>query len=158
MQTIQEELLSRLASAPQQYHRLIIILNPDSRIVDISKLDIVGKLGLRSINLGLNLSQLLLDLTERQRALKVPQLIDQIIGSIEDKPAILNHIEILFEPSLQQDPLRLLQGLSRNRTILAIWNGQVNNGYLTYATTEHPEYRKYPIRDLNILSLSDYSD
>lgn len=158
MQTFQDELLGRLAIAPLQYHRLIIILNPDSRIVDMSKLDIAGKFGLRYINLGLILSQMLLDLTERQRALKMPQLVDQIIGCIEDKPAVLDHIEILFEPSLQQDPLRLLQGMSRNRTILAIWNGQVNNEYLTYAAIEHPEYRRYPIRDLNILSLSDYSE
>lgn len=158
MQTFQDELLSRLAIAPQQYHRLIIILNSDSRIVDMSKLDIAGRFGIIHINLGLILSQMLLDLTERQRTLKVPQLVDQIIGSAEDKPTLLDHIEVLFEPSLQQDPLRLLQGLSRNKTILPIWNGQVNNGYLTYALTEHPEYRKYPIRDLNILSLSDYSD
>ena len=158
MQTIQDELLNRISIAPQQYNRLIILLNPVSQIVDMSKLDIVGKLGLRYINLGLELSQMLLDLTERQRVLKVPQLVDHIIGSIEDNPAILDHIEILFEPSLQQDPLRLLQGLSRNKTIPAIWNGQVNNGYLTYASADHPEYRKYPIRELNILPLSDYSD
>jgi len=158
MQTIQDELLNRISIAPQQYNRLIILLNPVSQINDMSKLDIVGKLGLRYINLGLKLSQMLLDLTERQRVLKVPQLVDQIIGSIEDNPAILDHIEILFEPSLQQDPLRLLQGLSRNKTILAIWNGQVNNGYLTYASADHPEYRKYPIRELNILPLSGYSD
>lgn len=158
MQTIQDELLNRISIAPQQYNRLIILLNPVSQIVDMSKLDIVGKLGLRYINLGLELSQMLLDLTERQRVLKVPQLVDQIIGSIEDNPAILDHIEILFAPSLQQDPLRLLQGLSRNKTILAIWNGQVNNGYLTYASVDHPEYRKYPIRELNILPLSGYSD
>jgi len=158
MQNIQDELLNRISIAPQQYNRLIILLNPVSQINDMSKLDIVGKLGLRYINLGLKLSQMLLDLTERQRVLKVPQLVDQIIGSIEDNPAILDHIEILFEPSLQQDPLRLLQGLSRNKTILAIWNGQVNNGYLTYASADHPEYRKYPIRELNILPLSGYSD
>lgn len=158
MQTIQDELLNRISIAPQQYNRLIILLNPVSQIVDMSKLDIVGKLGLRYINLGLELSQMLLDLTERQRVLKVPQLVDQIIGSIEDNPAILDHIEILFEPSLQQDPLRLLQGLSRNKTILAIWNGQVNNGYLTYASVDHPEYCKYSIRELNILPLSGYSD
>jgi hypothetical protein len=158
MQTFQDELLGRLAIVPQQYHRLIIILNPDSRIANMSKLDIAGKFGLRYINLGLILSQMLLDLTERQRALRMPQLVDQIIGCVEDEPTVLDHIEILFEPSLKQDPLRLLQGLSRNKTILAIWNGQVNNGYLTYATTEHPEYRKYSIRDLNILSLSDYSE
>ena len=125
---------------------------------DLSMKDIASKLGLRYINLGLDLSQMLLELTERQRALKVFQLVDQIVGSIEDKPTLLDHIEILFEPGLKQDPLRLLQGLSRNRTILAVWNGQINNGYLTYAMPEHPEYRRYLASDINIISLSDFSE
>lgn len=158
MQTFQDELLSRIALAPMQYHRLIIILNSGGRTVDMSMKDIASILGLGYINLGLDLSQMLLDLTERQRALKVFQLVDQIVGSIKDKPTVLDHIEILFEPGLKQDPLRLLQGLSRNRVILAVWIGQVTNGYLTYAIPEHPEYRRYPIRDLNILSLSDFSE
>lgn len=158
MQTFQDELFGRITFAPQQYHRLIIILNPGNRTVDMPMIDVASKLGLSYINLGLDLSQMLLDLTERQRSLKVPQLVDHILGRIEDKPTVLDHIEILFEPGLKQDPLRLLQGLSRNRIILVVWNGQVINGYLTYAMPEHPEYRRYPIGDLNILSLSDYSE
>jgi hypothetical protein len=155
MQTLQDELLGRIALAPQQYHRLIIILNPDNRPIDIE--DISNKLGLGYINLGLDLSQMLLSLTERQRALKLPQLVSQICEGVGDKPVFLDHIELLFQPDLKQDPLRLLQGLSRNRIILALWNGKIINGYLTYAAPEHPEYRRYAIQDLNILTLSDYT-
>ncbi|MCL4079017.1 BREX-3 system P-loop-containing protein BrxF [Coriobacteriia bacterium Es71-Z0120] len=50
--------------------------------------------------------------------------------------------------ALQQDPLRLLQGLPRNKTVVAAWNGTIVDGYLTYAGPSHPEYRRYPIRDL----------
>jgi hypothetical protein len=32
------------------------------------------------------------------------------------------------------------------------WNGSVNGGYLTYAMPEHPEYRRYMIRDLIIVN------
>ncbi len=114
-------------------------------------------MGLGYINLGLELSQMLLNLTERQRALKLSQLVEQIANGFEEIPVLLNHIDILFEPALKRDPLRLLQGLSRNKTMLAVWNGQILKGYLTHAVQEHPEYRRYPIRDLNILSLLDYS-
>lgn len=157
MLSLQDDLRGRIGLAPQQYHRLIILLNPEHQFT-VSKIkDIAGKMGLGYVNLGLELSQMLLDLTERQRALKLPQLVEQIANGVEGIPVLLDHVEILFEPVLKQDPLRLLQGLSRNKTILAVWNGQILNGYLTYAVPEHPEYRRYPIRDLNILSLLDYS-
>jgi hypothetical protein len=158
MSTVQEELLGRIALAPVQYHRLIIILNSNNQPIEKKLMDMAGKLELRYINLGLELSQMLLDLTERQRALRLPQLVNQVIGSADENPVFLNHIEILFQPDLKQDPLRLLQGVSRSRIIIAAWNGQIHNGYLTYAAPEHPEYHRYPMQDLNILSLSDYSE
>ncbi|MBU0482850.1 MAG: BREX-3 system P-loop-containing protein BrxF, partial [Proteobacteria bacterium] len=46
-----------------------------------------------------------------------------------------------------QDPLRLLQGLSRNKTVVASWNGAIIDGFLTYAEPAHPEYRRYPVHD-----------
>ena len=36
---------------------------------------------------------------------------------------LLDHLEILFDPALEQDPLRLLQGVSRDRTVVAAWPG-----------------------------------
>jgi hypothetical protein len=65
---------------------------------------------------------------------------------------LLDNIEILFDPSLKQDPLRLLQGLSRNKTIIAAWNGSFVNGYITYAKPDHSEYRRYPA--INILIIN----
>ncbi|MEN6474686.1 MAG: BREX-3 system P-loop-containing protein BrxF, partial [Syntrophaceae bacterium] len=38
---------------------------------------------------------------------------------------LLDNIEILFDVSLKQDPLRLLQGLSRNTTLVAAWSGEI---------------------------------
>jgi hypothetical protein len=56
---------------------------------------------------------------------------------------ILDNIEILFDPALQQDPLRCLQGVSRNRTIVASWNGSARDRMLSYAEPGHREYRRY---------------
>jgi len=158
MKTLQDALRDRIEHAPQQYHRLIIVLNPNIQAIDFDIKDLVNQLGSGYINLGLELSQMLLDLTERQRALKLPQLVDQIINRFDGNSVLLDHIEILFEPELRQDPLRLLQGLSRNKIIIVMWNGLITKGYLTYAVPEHPEYRRYPIGDLNIISLLDYSN
>ena len=37
----------------------------------------------------------------------------------------------------------MLQSISRNRAVVASWNGIVNSGRLLYAETGHPEYRSY---------------
>ena len=54
----------------------------------------------------------------------------------------------LFDVALKQDPLRLLQGLSRNRTVVATWSGSIEDGHLVYAGPHHPEYRRYAVGDL----------
>ena len=102
------------------------------------------------MNLNLELSRRLLDLTERRRALEVPGALDEILG--RDTPLVLlDNTEILFDPALKQDPLRLLQHASRNRTIVASWNGTVGDRYLCYADPGHPEYRRYPTGGLVIV-------
>ena len=94
----------------------------------------------------------MLELTTRQRALQASRLLEDILRQNRSDVVLLDNIEILFEKSLKQDPLRLLQGLSRNRTIVATWNGKIGDNYLIYAAPDHPEYRRYPCRDLQVVT------
>jgi len=119
----------------------------------------------------------MLDLTERQRALQLPRLLGEIVTNLSGADldahsaprgggpgaarineeatgelVLLDNIEILFDVHLKQDPLRLLQGLSRNKTVAAAWNGSIVDGHMTYAVPDHPEYRRYPIRDFLVAS------
>jgi hypothetical protein len=92
----------------------------------------------------------MLELTERQRALQLPKVLEEVVG--RDEPLVLlDNIEILFDATLKQDPLRLLQGVSRNRTVVAAWNGTLENGYLSYATPQHPEHQRYPSREVVVV-------
>jgi hypothetical protein len=65
---------------------------------------------------------------------------------------LLDNIEILFDVSLKQDPLRLLQGISRNKTVVAALSGAINYGHMVYATPGHPEYKRYSLRDFLVVS------
>jgi hypothetical protein len=89
----------------------------------------------------------MLDLTERQRALHLPRLLREIVGNGDEEMILLDNIEVIFDVGLKQDPLRLLQGLSRNKTVVAAWNGSIVDDSLMYAAPAHPEYRRYPMRD-----------
>ena len=105
------------------------------------------------IDVNLELSRRMLDLTERQRALQLPRLLSEIVGVSAADVVLLDNIEVLFDISLKQDPLRLLQGLSRNKTVVAAWSGSIDGENMVYATADHPEYRRYPIRDFLVVSL-----
>ena len=94
----------------------------------------------------------MLDLTERQRALQLPQLLREVINDTAGEVVLFDNIEILFDVSLKQDPLRLLQGLSRNKTVVAAWNGSIDGDHMIYAVPDHPEYRRYIVRDFLVAS------
>jgi len=94
----------------------------------------------------------MLELTERQRALQLPQILREIVNMASSEIILLDNIEIIFDVGLKQDPLRLLQGLSRNKTVIAAWNGTIVEDSLTYAVPGHSEYRRYPIHDFLVAS------
>jgi len=95
------------------------------------------------VNINLALSERLLELTSRQRALRAAQLVDDIVRETAGEIVLLDNIEMLFHSELKQDPLRLLQSLSRNRTIVTTWRGVYSGASLTYAVPDHFEYRRY---------------
>ena len=139
---LSENVLARIDGAKALYHRLILVAAPSGTGKTEALREVAESTGARIVNLNLELSRRMLDLTERERALRLPDLLNEVVGT--DEPLVLlDNIEILFDAALRQDPLRLLQGVSRNRTIVAAWNGTLENGYLTYAAPEHPEHRRY---------------
>ena len=141
-EALSQKVLARIDGARALYHRLILVAAPSGAGKSEALREVAASTGTRLLNLNLELSRRMLDLTERERALRLPALLDEVVGR-DDSLVLLDNIELLFDAALRQDPLRLLQGVSRNRTIVAAWNGTLEKGYLTYAAPEHPEYRRY---------------
>jgi hypothetical protein len=56
---------------------------------------------------------------------------------------LLDNLELLFEPSLQLDPLDILKRHARARRVVAVWPGVLHEGRLVYAERGHPEFRDY---------------
>jgi hypothetical protein len=152
-----EQILARSPDAAGLYNRLLLVVAASGAGKTPALRDVAESTGYPLINLNLELSRLLLDLTDRQRCLQVPTLLDEIIQAHPGDGVILDNIEILFDVQLKQDPLRCLQRLSRNRTAVVAWNGTCTAGdgrqsMLTYAEPDHPEYRRYPAGDLLVIS------
>lgn len=145
-----DQIICKVKQATDLYHRLLLVVAPAGAGKTIALHDVRDRTGAPLVNVNLELSRLMLELTERQRALQLPRLLRGIVG--DGDIILLDNIEILFDAGLKQDPLRLLQGLSRNKTVVAAWSGFIAEDSVTYAAPDHPEYRRYPIRDLLVAS------
>ena len=149
---LSDRIIRKIDQAAELYHSLVILVAPAGAGKTAALQDVRDRTGAPLVNVNLELSRRMLDLTERQRALQLPRLLREIVGNGDDEMILLDNIEIIFDVSLKQDPLRLLQGLSRNKTMVAAWNGSIVDDSLTYAAPAHPEYRRYPIRDFLVAS------
>lgn len=153
---IQNKIKQSLGQAENLYHRLVLLVGESGSGKTAALRIVAGELGIDVINVNLALSAKLIELTERQRTLRLSALFGGIVeeaGTV----ALLDNIEILFDHGLCQDPLRLLQSVSRNRCVVASWNGAVTGSKLTYAEGGHPEYRSYDAREALIVNMNESS-
>jgi hypothetical protein len=134
------------------YHHLVLLTGESGSGKTGVLHKVANDLGTSVININLALSHELLDLTTRQRSLRAAFILDQIVDKA-GSPVVLDNLEILFDTELKQDPLRLLQGISRNRSVVASWNGIIDSGRLLYAEPGHPEYRCYEQVDALIVGM-----
>lgn len=138
-----ESLLNAISQAAGQYYRLVLVVGPPGGGKTAALQDVAKKAGYRLVNVNLELSKRLLDLPRTKRALQVEESFREVIAAVSGEVVLLDNLEILFDPALEVEPLRLLQGASRNRTLVATWNGHYRDGSLTYAEPSHPEYVRF---------------
>jgi hypothetical protein len=147
-----EEVVPKTSDA---YYKLILAVGPARAGKTSALSELSRKRQWPRLNVNLRLSEKLLDLSHRQRAVRVAGILDDTIRSSNSDVVLLDNLELLFAPELAQDPLRLLQALSRNRTIIAAWPGSFDGASLTYAEAGHPEARRYPSPQAVIVDVCD---
>jgi hypothetical protein len=143
-QSAVDQIRERLSGIADIYNRLVLLVGPPGSGRTSALRSLANAEKVPVLNVGADISRRLLDLTERQRVLQLPKLLEEAVAAHSRDLALLDNTEMLFNPALMQDPLRLLQGLSRDRTVVASWLGDVDGRHLTYAVPEHPEFRRYP--------------
>ena len=144
---LSDRVIGKIDQAAELYYRLVMLVAPAGAGKTAALQDVHERTDAPLINANLELSLRMLELTERQRALQLPRLLSEMVNAAQGDVVLLDNIEVIFDVGLKQDPLRLLQGLSRNKTVVAAWNGTIVEDSLTYAAPAHPEYRRYPMRD-----------
>ncbi len=151
---IQDKIKRSVQAAESLYYQLVLLVGKNGSGKTGVLRFAADNLGTSVININLELSSKLLELTARQRSIRLPEILDQIADKSRS-PVVLDNLEILFDKDLRQDPLRLLQSISRNRTVVASWNGIFTGRKLFYAETGHPEYRSYDSVDALIVCMEE---
>lgn len=151
-ESVHEKIMRSLQDAESLYHRLVLLVGRSGSGKTRILQDVARAFDVSIININLALSSKLLELTARQRLLRVQPILAQVTDQAQS-PVVLDNTEFLFDKSLQQNPLSLLQSVSRNRTVLASWSGTLHSGILMYAENGHPEYRCYDSIDALIVSM-----
>lgn len=109
------------------------------------------KTEVKFINLSLDLSTLLLDLPTANYPSELLPILKKLTSQSTEKIVILDKLEFLFSTALKCEPLNVLKNLSRKQTIIAVWPGKLQQGWLIYAEPYHPEYKHYPADNLSFI-------
>ena len=144
--------LQRIGQAVELYNRLVLLVAPPGAGKTVALQEVHRLTSAPLVNVNLDLARRMLDLTERQRILQLPRLLSEIVGTSEAELILLDNIEVLFDIALKHDPLRLLQGLSRNKTLVVAWSGFIDGEHMVYAMPDHLEYKRYPLRDFLVVN------
>lgn len=150
-----DRILATCEHAAEFYNRLLLLVGPTGSGKTATLQALGAKLGVSVTNLNLELSRRLLEVPLAQRSIEVSGLLAAIVKEVTGDPVVLDNTEIMFAPELQVDPLRALRQFSRDRTVIASWNGRVEAARLVYAAPGHPEYRSYAVKDLILILAED---
>lgn len=139
--------------AAARYYKIVLVVGKSGSGKTNLLKKICGQIQLPLINLGIELSQKLLPLTTRERKLKTCEIVSELIDAQDAPRLAIDNTEIIFDPSLMLNPLGLLQSLSRTRLLIWSWNGEVDNGHVTYAYPGHPERQRIPTSEITLITL-----
>ncbi len=138
-----DDLRRAIQQARDLYHRLVLLAGPQGA-GKTAALQVVSKShGYPLINVNLQLCKAMLELTRSQRTRQVERVFKAVVGAASAEVVLLDNLEVLFDPGLEVEPLRLLLNASRNQTLVAAWNGTFRDGTLAYAEPGHPEFAQY---------------
>lgn len=105
--------------------------------------------GISVLGVGAKLSNRLSVVPQRQRHLQTATILRELADQHATADLLLmDNIELLFDRSLQLDPIDLLKRHAHVKRVVAVWPGELRDGRLTYAEMGHPEHQDYGLTGL----------
>lgn len=104
---------------------------------------LTAELAQAPLDIGLLLSEALVNVPAQRRAGRVQSVLLTALGQRQGGPVLCTEIDLLFEPTLAQDPLLLLHSCSRQVPLIILWPGTFRDNILAYGAQTHRHYRTW---------------
>ena len=149
------QLLDTIRARQSSYHKLTVLAGEAGSGKTRLIRQVAAELDFPLINLSLLLSQRLLSQNQRQRSLNAESVAIDVIDEHFKSGLCLDDTELLFDKTLRTNPLVFLQNISRNRHIVATWNGGVTGGELRFGYPGHPDYFNQNFNGYPVVSVAE---
>ena len=139
------EKLERLVGEIGDLNSNLILLVGPSRSGKTQLLgELSAKFNIHPLNVGLELGRRLAVTPNSKRGFSAGELLRELADKKRTEDLLLlDNLELLFEPSLQINPLDLVRRLAHSKRVVAVWPGELRGDRLVYADMSHPEHRDY---------------
>lgn len=129
--------------------KLVLLIGPPRSGKTALLAELSERRGAPVLNVGAALGRQLLAVPSTRYHLQAADLMRELTGeTVREGLLLLDNIELLFDRTLQLNPLDLLKRHARARRVIAVWPGGVRERRLSYAATGHPEHQDYGIDGL----------
>ncbi|HIE29395.1 TPA: BREX-3 system P-loop-containing protein BrxF [Candidatus Poribacteria bacterium] len=98
-----QDVLQTLNATECLYHRLVLLVGETGSGKTTVLQEVCRQLCITPINLNLELSKLMLEMTAKQRTIQLPKLLEDMVSNNDEKTIAIDNMEILFDVNLQQD-------------------------------------------------------
>jgi hypothetical protein len=149
------QLLDTIRATQGTYYKLTVIAGGARSGKTHLLKQVATELDLPVINLSLLLSQRLLSQNRRQRSLNAEDAATEVVDANLKSGLCLDDTELLFDSTLRLNPLVFLQDISRNRFIVATWNGVITGGGLRFGHAGHPDYFSQAVSGYPVVSVAE---
>lgn len=124
--------------------KLVLVISPSNA----GKSELLRELAKRHktsvLSVGAALGRALLSVPVSRRHLQAPDVLRELSdNAAASELLILDDIELLFDRTLQLNPLDWLKRHAHARRVVAAWPGELQDNRLSYASMGHPEYQAY---------------
>jgi hypothetical protein len=89
---LSDQIILKIEQAAEFYHRLVMLVAPAGGGKAAALQDVHARTAAPLVNVNLELSRRMLDLTERQRALQLPCILAEIVGASAAEVILLDNV------------------------------------------------------------------
>ena len=129
--------------ASSAYHPCLLLVHPEVCSLQEAANELVPTHRWLHLSVGQELSAALLSEPPKSRSRAARRWMESRLSEMAPGPVLCTEIDLLFEPTLNLDPLRLLRHASRVTRLVVTWPGGYWDNVLSYAAPEHDHYRTW---------------